>query len=1486
MATVAQLIIELRASTDKLVTDLNKNMSHIRRFQNDLGRFGSTMTQNVTLPIIGMGLAATKFAADFELSFADVKKTFDTTGLSAEQAAAGLKEMEEGIKELAKKLPATTKELTKVASIAQQMGIKGSKNVLEFTKTVVDFANSTNISMDEAGFAISRFAAVSGLADTELRNVASTIVKLGNTSKTNEARIVRFAEEMAAAGKNAKLSAGLILGLAATASAAGIEAEAGASSFSKLFASLTKSAILPGESKKLELFARTVDRTSESFKNLIINNPDQAVEEFLVALGKLSESKSAIPVIEALGLADIRLSRTILSTSSTYKDLSKNIANARREMSISNDAERAITIEANQRYATFTKQLEVLRNRGQLAAIAFGNLLLPAIIKVTEVFIQLAEAASKLPEPMRNTVIVVGAFLALIGPLAFAIRGIVGGFTLLSEGILLFSKAGRAGSQGFQILAQGGAVLKNFGLVVFGLARGLLLAHPVIATAVLAIVGSLYLLQDETSSGSLLVKSIIKFPLAVAKYLIDGFKQIAKSVAQGIIDFFDILTSETNSSIATFFKDFGAVFMKGAELLYPSFVAFLRNFDAKFVDPLVDKLEFILDVAKLFLEDMGTMFSKGIENIGDFWGVDELVELGQVLKEASKGELGLVARIKERGAAQKEGAKNTKKDTEEKDKNVTATDGLSGSLKKLYKELTTGGGAGGATDKATKAIKKLRDEIAQTNLDIQETKVREAINSAVAAIDEAALEPLLKQLAEIHKKARLQGLKDSAEEGGAIAQKLAEQQAEIETEEAIRTERNRIGPEIQKNRERIHKENSDFLRGQLEDVISGTRFNWEEQGKKAGAYIASEFLAAMLEANFGAAFNLQELFSGVLQAVAKQVSQIFLGKSLSGGLLGSIGSSLGLTGSGGILSSISNQLGIGSSLASLSAAGAGISLSGVAGGAEVAAATGGNAFGTGTAIEIAGGGAQASPLAALGNLAAVAYAAYETIDELKDVGKSREETAEGLTTAAGTALGAYFGGPIGAAIGAKIGEVAGKFLGDAISNNGDIQAQERKLLENSIEDLLAKAADEGNPLQIYGQDGSLQDFGDNLVFGDNGKFAELDEAGRGWAERFWTDFGDKGAGAFQAVGVGLANFLGIAQEQGDKLGLILAENFATGSDLYTSLDNIKLFLDNIGISTEQLTASLFEMAKAGEISWLQFEQFRQQLALIPEEGLAASGAYVKAMDLFLESQGRGVKALNALKYLAIEASEGGVTSLEGLRLKLIEAGYSVEDVDALFAAFAQRNIKSLDDLKNASEETLGGIVADAELLGVTWEKQAESMEEAAEGTEQVEFKVRKLDESIGELSSSIENIPSKTYTITEVRKVEYQDSGPPSSSPPPSPPPTDNSGGGRVFRSGNGISKFASGGVFHTPQTFNYGTGKLGMLGEAGPEAILPLKRTSGGRLGVSAEGLGQGGTTIINIDASGAAPGVEEKIAATMNYVINAAANQALQSISKGRGR
>lgn len=59
------------------------------------------------------------------------------------------------------------------------------------------------------------------------------------------------------------------------------------------------------------------------------------------------------------------------------------------------------------------------------------------------------------------------------------------------------------------------------------------------------------------------------------------------------------------------------------------------------------------------------------------------------------------------------------------------------------------------------------------------------------------------------------------------------------------------------------------------------------------------------------------------------------------------------------------------------------------------------------------------------------------------------------------------------------------------------------------------------------------------------------------------------------------------------------------------------------------------------------------------------------------------------------------------------------------------------------------------------------------------------------------------------------------------------------------VTPFAKGGVVRAPTFFPNG-GQIGLMGEAGAEAILPLRRGSDGRLGVAAPGASGGATSIV----------------------------------------
>ena len=94
---------------------------------------------------------------------------------------------------------------------------------------------------------------------------------------------------------------------------------------------------------------------------------------------------------------------------------------------------------------------------------------------------------------------------------------------------------------------------------------------------------------------------------------------------------------------------------------------------------------------------------------------------------------------------------------------------------------------------------------------------------------------------------------------------------------------------------------------------------------------------------------------------------------------------------------------------------------------------------------------------------------------------------------------------------------------------------------------------------------------------------------------------------------------------------------------------------------------------------------------------------------------------------------------------------------------------------------------------------------------------------------------------------------------------------GNVFD--KGLKEYAKGGIVTQPTLFKYGSGgagNFGLMGEAGAEAILPLKRGRSGNLGVEASG---GATNIVvNVDASGSSVQGDEADGKALGMALSAA--------------
>ena len=472
--TVGQ-IARMKVETEGVTGGLKKQSDEwirsgkkIETFGNQVSSAGTALTIGVTAPLIAGATAVTTAAISWESAFAGVKKTNDEVVDSTGKVVYSYQDLENGLRGLAKKLPASHQEIANVAEAAGQLGIK-TENVVSFTKTMIDMGESTNMSAETAATSLARLANITKLPQDKFSNLGAAIVDLGNNFATTEAEISEMALRLAGAGSQIGLSQGDILGLAAALSSVGIEAEMGGSAISKVMVNMQVAAktgleqmeelslktgmtrrelelmssnnskgfkeladsigmttsemtSIMKSSSNLEDFGKIAGMSAKEFKKAF----EGAIGKFIEGLGNAeSQGTSAIEMLNEMGISEVRLRDSLLRAGNA-SDLFKDAVNRSNEAFEKNVA---LTDEANKRYETTESKLKLLKNEAIDAAIDLGGPFVDALrdgLQASKPLIKglgaLANSFSSLSEDQQRNIIkwlglgvIAGPTLKLLG---------------------------------------------------------------------------------------------------------------------------------------------------------------------------------------------------------------------------------------------------------------------------------------------------------------------------------------------------------------------------------------------------------------------------------------------------------------------------------------------------------------------------------------------------------------------------------------------------------------------------------------------------------------------------------------------------------------------------------------------------------------------------------------------------------------------------------------------------------------------------------------------------------------------------------------------------------------------------------------------------------------------------------------------------------------------------------------------------------------
>ena len=374
---------------------------------------GKSLTTHVTAPITALGTAAVKASIDYEYAFADVRKTVDATEEEYDR-------LSQSVKQMSTEVAASAEDIAEVMSIAGQLGIE-NEHLAEFTRTMIDLGNSTNMVAADAASQAARFANIMGMSQNEFQNLGSTLVDLGNNYATTESEIMAMSLRLAGAGKQVGLSESQILGFAAALSSVGIESQMGGSAFAKALIKMEIAAATGGEA--LEDFARVSGMSASQFKDLWGRDAAGAFQAFIVGLSKMDEEGvSAIKTLDDIGIAEIRLRDTLLRATNATELFSKTQDTANKAWAKNT----ALTEEANKRYATTKSRLTNLKNTALMFARQIGDDLNPTIQQIIDKANDLLQQFLSLDKSQRQAIVKWAAFAAAVGPVVLVLGKVVG----------------------------------------------------------------------------------------------------------------------------------------------------------------------------------------------------------------------------------------------------------------------------------------------------------------------------------------------------------------------------------------------------------------------------------------------------------------------------------------------------------------------------------------------------------------------------------------------------------------------------------------------------------------------------------------------------------------------------------------------------------------------------------------------------------------------------------------------------------------------------------------------------------------------------------------------------------------------------------------------------------------------------------------------------------------------------------------------------
>ncbi|MDY3971123.1 MAG: phage tail tape measure protein, partial [Clostridia bacterium] len=351
------------------------------------------------------GVAAAKFAIDFEDSFASVKKTVDGTPEQLDAIKQSIIDMSTVGINGHSAIPMTTAELNELAAAGGQLGIQ-TENIADFTEVMAQMGTATNLVGEEGAATLARFMNVMGISQGEIRNVGSAIVDLGNNSATTESEIAAMALRMGKYGSTIGMSAADVLGYSAALSSLGIEAQMGGSAIGRTWLSIESAVASGGDA--LNAFAKYSGKSAKEFKEQWNTDSKGAFNGLLKGLQSADNLTLAL---DKLGINNTQDIQAMMALVNGYDLVAESVERANTAY----QENTALQAEFDAKAETTASQLAIVKNNFVEVARSVGETMLPTIKDASAGLADWAQKLASMDDSQKKTLVNTAAGVVALG---------------------------------------------------------------------------------------------------------------------------------------------------------------------------------------------------------------------------------------------------------------------------------------------------------------------------------------------------------------------------------------------------------------------------------------------------------------------------------------------------------------------------------------------------------------------------------------------------------------------------------------------------------------------------------------------------------------------------------------------------------------------------------------------------------------------------------------------------------------------------------------------------------------------------------------------------------------------------------------------------------------------------------------------------------------------------------------------------------------